>query len=434
MALCPYPASAMQRVGGGDGSRRDPRATKADVEQAEDFLFHLHRGSEMLLKNRVLEAKEELERALHFQPQDAKSQDLLAGVYFRLGLYPRAIEIWSSLVAAYPSDATLRVNLALAYVKTGQTDDALEHVMGALRIQPDHERAWGYLGLVHWRRGKVAEARDAFLRAGQASMARRMEELLAEDSETGHANVERHRDAADDVLRAISDPPPPRELVVRPSRMPPPPSPAPSAAPSASPPMTVDDVVATSRRLAVDDSSCSLDVAGRLVVHSQYGFALRVDLADAVSSSAPGLVVHRRFGSTDAVAVLGDDSPFHRFSGQIDALASPPDKRSFQVIRVDSPIVVVESRLAGFSSGLELSCESIPLVESDLLVVRFSGTGELVVLAEPTIRVASVALGRDTRVRPSSLVGFTGSIAASASTGVSPLALVLRGEGAALLA
>src|SRR5688572_20414934 len=148
----------------------------------EEFLYHLYRGSELLMEDRVVEAKEELERALRVQPQDAKGQDLLAGVYFRLGVYPRAIEIWSSLVVHYTRDATLRVNLALALLKTGQPADALEHLHLALQIQPDHERAWGYLGLVHWRLGRFHDAREAFLRGGQASMARRMEEVLSTSS------------------------------------------------------------------------------------------------------------------------------------------------------------------------------------------------------------------------------------------------------------
>src|SRR5512147_2487731 len=63
----------------------------------EDFLFHLYRGSELLQDNRAHEAKEEVERALHLQPHDAKGQDLLAVVYFRLGLYPRAISIYEQL-------------------------------------------------------------------------------------------------------------------------------------------------------------------------------------------------------------------------------------------------------------------------------------------------------------------------------------------------
>ena len=72
-----------------------------DVAQ-EDFLFHLYRGSELLQENRVLEAKEELEFALTMQPSDPKGQDLLGAVYFRLGLYPRAIQIYEIARARLP--------------------------------------------------------------------------------------------------------------------------------------------------------------------------------------------------------------------------------------------------------------------------------------------------------------------------------------------
>src|ERR1700722_655574 len=74
-----------------------------DVAQ-EDFLFHLYRGSELLQENRVLEAKEELELAMTLQPLDPKGQDLLGAVYFRLGLYPLAIQIYEGLESQFPRD------------------------------------------------------------------------------------------------------------------------------------------------------------------------------------------------------------------------------------------------------------------------------------------------------------------------------------------
>ncbi len=144
----------------------------------EEFLYHLSRGSEFLIANRVGEAKEELERALVVQPRDAKGQDLLAGVYFRLGVYPRAIELWSVLVDQHPDDVPLRVNLGLALLKTAQLEEAVTHLTRATSLDDTHARAWGYLGLALWREGRLDRARDAFMRGGQASMARRMEEML----------------------------------------------------------------------------------------------------------------------------------------------------------------------------------------------------------------------------------------------------------------
>src|SRR5271156_1238244 len=87
------------------GSMPPPALTDAGRDVAnEDFLFHLYRGSELLQDNRVLEAKSELEHALTLQPRDPKGQDLLAVVYFRIGLYPHAIQIYEELLRENPRD------------------------------------------------------------------------------------------------------------------------------------------------------------------------------------------------------------------------------------------------------------------------------------------------------------------------------------------
>ncbi|HEY3817584.1 MAG TPA: tetratricopeptide repeat protein [Polyangiaceae bacterium] len=146
-----------------------------DVAQ-EDFLFHLYRGSELLQENRVLEAKEELEFALTMQPQDPKGQDLLGAVYFRLGHYPRAIQIYEALEQGFPNDASIKVNLALSYLKTGQPEAARRTLQDATRINPEHTRAWGYLGLALQKLGELEQAQIAFERGGHPMMARRVTE------------------------------------------------------------------------------------------------------------------------------------------------------------------------------------------------------------------------------------------------------------------
>jgi hypothetical protein len=151
----------------------------ASPEDAEDFLFHLYRGSELLLDNRVHEAKEELEQALKLQPRDAKGQDLLAVVYFRLGLYPRAIEIYEDLFRIFPDDASLAQNLSLCYLKTSQAERARDLLEKVVAAQPAHTRAWSYLGLAHEKLGDYEKAKAAFAHGDQPGMARRMDDLLA---------------------------------------------------------------------------------------------------------------------------------------------------------------------------------------------------------------------------------------------------------------
>ena len=145
----------------------------------EDFLFHLYRGSELLQDNRAHEAKEELERALHLQPHDTKGQDLLAVVYFRIGLYPRAISIYEQLRRTSPRDPALLLNLALCYLKTGQAALARRDLELLLTVNPTHARAWGYLGLACERMGALADAQRAFEQGGHGQMARRMADRRA---------------------------------------------------------------------------------------------------------------------------------------------------------------------------------------------------------------------------------------------------------------
>ena len=131
----------MQGGPGDRGRNSDYRYRATTPDATEDFLFHLYRGSELLQDNRVHEAKEELEQALRLQPRDAKGQDLLAVVYFRLGLYPRAIEIYEELMREFPRDGALTQNLALCYLKTGQPDKARTLLENLVLSQPDHLRA-----------------------------------------------------------------------------------------------------------------------------------------------------------------------------------------------------------------------------------------------------------------------------------------------------
>ena len=155
-----------------------PPPSSRDVA-GEDFLFHLYRGSELLQDNRVIDAKVELERALSLQPSDPKGQDLLGIVYFRLGLYPRAISIYEQLIRLHPDAIEPRINLALSYLKTGQPAQARFELEKVVEQSPGHSRAWGYLGLAFQRLGDYERASYAFSTGGHDGMARRLLEMAA---------------------------------------------------------------------------------------------------------------------------------------------------------------------------------------------------------------------------------------------------------------
>src|SRR4051812_874233 len=140
----------------------------------EEFLYHLYRGSELLKDDQFYEAKSELERALAFQPRDIEGQSLLGVVYFRLGHYPRAIQIYEELIRVRPTEVAPRINLALCYLKTGQLAGARALLDELVQHRPDHVRAWGYLGLVYQRLGDFEKASVAFDRAGRPQLAARL--------------------------------------------------------------------------------------------------------------------------------------------------------------------------------------------------------------------------------------------------------------------
>ena len=144
---------------------------------SDDFLYHLYRGSEFLQDNRVEQAKDELERARRLQPRDIEGQGLLGIVYFRLGLYPRAIAIYERISQIVPGEIAPKINLALCYFKTGQLAQSRQVLEEVLTREPEHRRAWAYLGLIFQRQDEFANAREAFENAGQAGMADRMRKL-----------------------------------------------------------------------------------------------------------------------------------------------------------------------------------------------------------------------------------------------------------------
>lgn len=127
----------------GGGTRRSPSDAPPSNRNDQEFLFHLYRGSELLQENSVDEAKAELERALKLQPRDVEGQALLGVVYFRLGLYPRAIEVFERICESNPTEVAPQINVALCYLKTGQTEAARERLEAVVHQAPDHQRGWG---------------------------------------------------------------------------------------------------------------------------------------------------------------------------------------------------------------------------------------------------------------------------------------------------
>ena len=371
-----------------------------ETEQ-EDFLFHLYRGSELLQENRVLEAKEELEYALTMQPSDPKGQDLLAAVYFRLGHYPRAIQIYESLEMGYPNDPSIKVNLALAYLKTGQPEPARRALLDATRLHPEHKRAWGYLGLALQKLGELEQAQIAFERGGHQMMAKRVTErrqtTMAPVAAQGASNVDAGvRSVAETAFSeldagelrfALAEPGPAKipdgpwhtvepgnsARFPGPQTSPPPPSvhetrtlpPMPPVSPAAvstrlipPPPEGAAPRIGSTPTLfpAGDAPGVVLVSASAVLVRAtdDRPFAARLDALRVVSGAVTTRVMHRRSRDADGSDVLGGiGSPVVRVAGSAQlVLGSRAGHKPHPLALSDDLAFVREETLLGFELSL----------------------------------------------------------------------------------
>ena len=415
-----FPMRSIPAPSGPPESERD--SLPSNTFAGEDFLFHLYRGSELLQDNHVEQAKEELERALRLQPRDTEGQGLLGVVYFRLGMYPRAIEIYEELIRGWPNEITPKVNLSLCYLKTGQQHQAREVLEDVIQREPHHVRAWGYYGLALERLGELGKAQAAFERAGQPQIARRMQSLLeAQRGQTDEEGEQQHdevrRAAADAVQeleggggqpfgpateqpediepvrstrwRAVEpgeEPFPPASRAPRSggvrlgmpqapvvtvesadaapasrrSAPPPPPEPAP-AVPGGSP-----SALITSVEVPVPDSRERVVIRGSIaVVRAEVGFAIRNDALRAVQPDAAMFqrrALRRRVRGRESEEPFGGPAtPWSLLEGSGLIVLAATRERSIAAIELGGEFVYLrEARLLGFDSSARFENGRLP--------------------------------------------------------------------------
>jgi hypothetical protein len=456
-----------------DGRRGPESRAQGNEVAGEDFLFHLYRGSELLQENRVHEAKEELESALRLQPLDHKGQDLLAVVYFRLGMYPRAIEIFEQLVRAYPEERGPRTNLALCYLKTGQPNLARQLLETTVFVHPDNTRAWGYLGLAYERLGDYDKAREAFSRGGHEGMSRRMGELAgdrsppppsippsAPPSEPFH-EIEGEDEELDVVpvtqaLRSVPPPglgrsappqslgrsappqglgrsappppvslgafrspspmsqPPPRTASVMPSRIP-----ASSPIPSVPVPDQAPTLEAFVRDVMVVfpvGAQALLQPSGLVSVTVGQSFACRpgavrsLTTPQNVSASADPMARSIRGKKQDEA--LGGPAPLASFSGVSHLLLGPTTGRKLRVFSLQAEMVFLrEELLVGFDENLSYENGRLAVGDGEAApMVQLRGVGAVVVETQGEIMALEVGVGQALTARREVVLGWVGRL------------------------
>ena len=90
------------------------------------------------------------------------------------------------------------MNLGLVLLRQGRLTEAEATLEKALRLSPDHSRAHCYLGLVLYRRGDLARARNHFLEGEAYDFASKVEKRMSRPAESEPSRAEQIRRVAED--------------------------------------------------------------------------------------------------------------------------------------------------------------------------------------------------------------------------------------------
>jgi hypothetical protein len=404
--------------------RSEPDEPAPSSFDDEDFLFHLYRGSELLQDNCFGEAKEELERALALQPRDTEGQSLLGVVYFRLGLYPRAIQIYEQIIRSCPDEVTPRVNLALCYLKTGQGTPAKEQLEAVITRVPDHVRAWGYLGLVYERMGDLEKALAAFERAGQSQMVRRIQAAIEVQRAPGReSSAERAELAGADAVQELEgDAEAPAFLAAQPANPLEPDEPGVPARAAASgrAPQTADALVAQGALDGPGGPSVRIEADGTALVSVLGSFAVRLDALAALApertpfKSSPlsrrsrGRELDEPLGGMAAPLVLleGDGLIVVRQRAHSDA-----SRQLVAIAMTGDFLYAREQALVGFDGALRHESGRLALGGGrDVAMVQLSGQGTVLLEPRSLLRSLGVRAERRAWVRGEDVLGWTGRL------------------------
>ncbi len=171
------------------------------------FLLHLNRGKEEMARGHHEAARREFDEAQRLRPQDPEVLLNLSITLFHLGQFGPAEAKTRELLQEHDDSVPLQFNLGLILFKSGRDAEAKEPLEKVLALAPAHRKAHLTLGLIAQRAGAYDEAQRHFKLAGA--------EL--KDGSEGDDSVARTARAAAAELRAAKAAPAPSPNDTRPA-------------------------------------------------------------------------------------------------------------------------------------------------------------------------------------------------------------------------
>ena len=188
-------------------NRRTPSPGKVVALRADDPVFWLNRGHQLLLRERPQDAGMCFDHALDAAPEDLVLLNARARTHMAMGELEPAIELleqacelddsvaelWNNrgvaqaragdtqaafdsfaqALALDPEDSSVLCNRAMVHVGAGRHELALEDLCAAIERSPCCVTSWSSKGATHLRVGQLRLARQAFLQAARLAATQR---------------------------------------------------------------------------------------------------------------------------------------------------------------------------------------------------------------------------------------------------------------------
>lgn len=143
----------------GDDNKAIDQLTKLVNENPESPLSLFYRARLYIEKNKITEAKADLERCLVLRPSFVEAGTALGLIFEKTNDIEEAIRVYSKI----EGEGQFKKRLAFLYIQKNQLSQALESLLEYETSQPDDYTARVKLGLLHFELKNYDKAKDQFL-------------------------------------------------------------------------------------------------------------------------------------------------------------------------------------------------------------------------------------------------------------------------------
>ncbi len=116
----------------------DPRFLDL-TRDARGVSYYLQLGGRALVDGDLQRARQNLERAVREDPENAGARHNLASALTRLGALPAAVEQYQKALALEPDNAVVHYNLGTVLLQLGEVEGALQNLQKALELNPSFD-------------------------------------------------------------------------------------------------------------------------------------------------------------------------------------------------------------------------------------------------------------------------------------------------------